>query len=112
MANLPDVRPRSNENAVSRHSQGETGCAQRKTLSAVETRSRLCLGIDGLRSRRSVHYIKGPVGAVLMLEAVDEHEAEKHINLLPMVEHGLLSVEILPLTPFTGFSAFFATPTI
>lgn len=60
---------------------------------------------------RSVHYIKGPVGAVLMLEAVDEQEAEKHIKQLPMVEHGLLSVEILPLTPFTGFAALFASPT-
>ena len=60
---------------------------------------------------RSVHYITGPVGAVLMLEAVDEHEADEHVKKLPMVEQGLLSVEILPLTPFTGFEALFATPT-
>ena len=60
---------------------------------------------------RSIHYIKGPSGAVLMLEARDEEEAEKHIMELPMVEHGLLSVEILPLTPFTGIAALFASPT-
>jgi hypothetical protein len=60
---------------------------------------------------RSIHYIKGPVGAVLMLESVDEQEAEKHVKQLPMVEQGLLSVEILPLTPFTGFAALFASPT-
>ena len=60
---------------------------------------------------RSAHYIKGPVGAVLLLETVDEQEAEKHVKKLPMVEQGLLSVEILPLTPFTGFEALFASPT-
>ena len=60
---------------------------------------------------RSIHYIKGPSGAVLMLEARDEEEAKKHVMKLPMVEHGLLSVEILPLTPFTGFAALFAAPT-
>ena len=60
---------------------------------------------------RSMHFIKGPVGAVLMLEVGDEQEAEKHVKQLPMVEHGLLSVEILPLTPFTGFAALFAPPT-
>ena len=46
-----------------------------------------------------------------MLEAVDEHEADEHVKKLPMVEQGLLSVEILPLTPFTGFEALFASPT-
>ncbi len=60
---------------------------------------------------RSIHYINGPVGAVLMLEAADEQEAEKHLKHLPMVKHGLLSAEILPLTPFTGFAALFASPT-
>lgn len=60
---------------------------------------------------RSVHYIRGPLGAVLLLETVDEEEAEKHVKHLPMVEHGLLSFEILPLTPFTGFAALFASPT-
>lgn len=60
---------------------------------------------------RSIHYIKGPAGAVLFFEAVDEQEVEKNVMQLPMVEHGLLSVEILPLTPFTGVAALFASPT-
>ena len=61
---------------------------------------------------RSIHYIKGPIGAVLLLEVNDEHEAETHIGRLPMVEQGLLSVEILPLTPYAGFAALFeAKPT-
>ena len=60
---------------------------------------------------RSAHYIKGPSGAVLLLETVDQQEAEEHVQQLPMVEHGLLSVEILPLTPFTGLETLFASPT-
>lgn len=60
---------------------------------------------------RAVHYIdggQGPLGAVLMLEVGDRDEAESHVGRLPMVEHGLLSVEILPLSPFTGFATLFA----
>jgi hypothetical protein len=57
---------------------------------------------------RSIHYIKGPVGAILFLETSDDKEAALHVGKLPMVEHGLLSVEILPLTPFAGLAALFA----
>ena len=60
---------------------------------------------------RSVHYIdggQGPAGAVLMLEVGDRDEAESHLGRLPMVEHGLLNVEILPLSPFTGLATLFA----
>ena len=61
---------------------------------------------------RLVHYIEGghgPVGAVLMLEVGYRDEAESQLGRLPMVEHGLLSVEILPLSPFTGLATLFAT---
>ena len=30
---------------------------------------------------------------------------------LPLVEHGLLSVEVLQLSPFTGFATLFAPTT-
>jgi hypothetical protein len=56
---------------------------------------------------RTAYYIKGPVGAVLMLEASDEHEAGEHVSQLPLVEAGLLTCEILALTPFTGFASLF-----
>ena len=59
---------------------------------------------------RSAHYIdggEGPVGAVLLLEVGAREEAEAHVNRLPMVEHGLLSVEILQLGPFTGLATLF-----
>ncbi len=60
---------------------------------------------------RSAHYIEGPAGAVLLLEAGSRAEAEGHVNTLPMVAHGLLSVEVLALTPFTGLATLFAPPT-
>lgn len=60
---------------------------------------------------RSIHYIKGPVGAVLAFEADDEADVAAHVAGLPLVEKGLVSVEILPLMPFIGFAALFASPT-
>ena len=59
---------------------------------------------------RSVHFIKGPAGAVLLFEAGDEKEVESHVGRLPLVEAGVVNVEILSLTPFTGFAALFAAP--
>jgi hypothetical protein len=61
---------------------------------------------------RAQHYVRGergPVGAVLLLEAGGRAEAERHLKQLPLVEHDLLHVEVLPLAPFTGFAALFAT---
>jgi len=60
---------------------------------------------------RSIHFIKGPVGAVLLFEAGDEKEVEARVGQLPLVEAGLVNVEVLALTPFTGFAALFASPT-
>jgi muconolactone delta-isomerase len=59
---------------------------------------------------RSVHFIKGPTGAVLLFEAGDEQEVEAHLGQLPMVASGVATVEVLPLVPFTGWAALFASP--
>jgi hypothetical protein len=56
---------------------------------------------------RSAHYLEGG-GAVLLLEAASRGEAESHLNRLPLVEHAIVSVEILPLKPFSAFSSLFA----
>ena len=58
---------------------------------------------------RAIHFIKGPVGAILMIEAGDDQEVQFQVGQLPLVEAGMVSVEILALTPFTGFAALFAT---
>lgn len=59
---------------------------------------------------RSVHFIKGPLGAVLMFEAGDEKEVEAHVGQLPLVKAGAVTVEILPLVPYTGSALLFASP--
>lgn len=58
---------------------------------------------------RSAHYRADVPGAVLMLEAADLSEATKVVESLPMVQAGLLKTEILPLEPYTGFEALFAS---
>lgn len=60
---------------------------------------------------RSVHYIQGshgPAGAALLLECGTGPEAEAYVQQLPLVEHDLVTAEVLPLTPFTGFASLFA----
>ncbi len=62
---------------------------------------------------RSLHFIQGghgPAGAALLLECATQHEAENHLKSLPLVEHNLATVEVLALTPFTGFAMLFASP--
>lgn len=55
---------------------------------------------------RSIHFFPGP-GAVLHVEAKDHPEAEAYVNRLPMVQAGLVAVEVLPLRPFTGLASLF-----
>jgi muconolactone delta-isomerase len=64
---------------------------------------------------RSIHYIdgsQGPVGAALLFEVKDQEAVEAHLKQLPLVEHGLVSVEVLPLSPFTGIATLFAPTTV
>jgi muconolactone delta-isomerase len=60
---------------------------------------------------RAIHFIRGPAGAVLMFEAGDQKEVEEQVAQLPLVAHGLASIEVLPLAPFTGWAVLFAAPT-
>lgn len=60
-------------------------------------------------SVRSIHFFSGSGrGAVLHIEASDRAQAESLVNQLPMVDAGLLEVEILSLAPFIGLQALFA----
>lgn len=60
-------------------------------------------------SLRAIHFFSGPGrGAVLHIEASDRAQAESLVNQLPMVEAGLLEVELLTLAPFIGLQALFA----
>jgi hypothetical protein len=55
-------------------------------------------------------YFRGDVrSAVLILECGSPGEAERLIETLPLVEKKLISFEIVPLIPYTGFSRLFST---
>jgi hypothetical protein len=63
---------------------------------------------------RSMYYIpgdEGPIGAVLILEAEDREEADCYLGQLPMVEQGVVSLETLPLVPYSGFKMHFGQET-
>ena len=60
---------------------------------------------------RSIHFIKGPVGAALLFEAGDQKAVEGKVAELPLVASDLAAVEVLPLVPFTGWELLFATAT-
>lgn len=46
--------------------------------------------------------------AVLVLECADAHEARAVLDTLPLAQAGLITFEILPLIPYSGFARLFA----
>lgn len=77
-------------------------------IARVETQKAWDLVAAGVM--RTIHYIAGG-GAVMMFETADRAEAERHVAALPIVEAGLVDVDVLELEPYTGFAALFAAPT-
>ncbi len=45
--------------------------------------------------------------AVIILEAEDKATAQDALNSLPMVLAGLITFELIPLSPYTGFARLF-----
>lgn len=58
---------------------------------------------------RSVWYRGDRPGAVLLLECESEAAAKEAAASLPMVEAGLLDVEVIPLGAYDGIASLFAT---
>jgi hypothetical protein len=61
---------------------------------------------------RTAHFIQAadapfPQGVTLTFEADTAARAQAMMDDLPMVAEGLIDVEILPLAPFTAYSALF-----
>ncbi len=54
---------------------------------------------------RELYFRQPPdrAGAVLVLECVDLDEARHVLSTLPLVKHGLIDWELIPLGPFTSF---------
>ena len=57
---------------------------------------------------RSIYYFADMGGAVLLYEATSLAEAQAAIDQLPMGQAGVLTFEIIPLKPYTGFQQLFA----
>ncbi len=47
--------------------------------------------------------------AVLVLECADPEEAAQQLSDLPLVTAGLIEFELIPLSPYSGFSRLFAS---
>ncbi len=60
---------------------------------------------------RELYFRQDWHGAVLILECLDSNEANETLNSLPLVKEGLITFEIIPLTPYTGFARLFASET-
>ena len=46
--------------------------------------------------------------AVLILECADSAEAQQVLSTLPLVKEGLITFDIIPLMPYSGFARLFA----
>jgi muconolactone delta-isomerase len=56
---------------------------------------------------REIYFVKDERRAVLLLECENAAEAQEIINILPLVQAGLIAFEILPLTPYPGIERLF-----
>ena len=56
---------------------------------------------------REMYFRNDREEAVLILECRDVHEAAILLQTLPLVEHGLISFELIPLKAYPGFARLF-----
>jgi hypothetical protein len=63
---------------------------------------------------RTLWYIPGnghPLGTVALLECVDLDEAKRQCQKFPFVVNGIVSLDLIPLSPCTAYELLFAAPT-
>ncbi len=56
---------------------------------------------------REIHFRDDRPDAVLLLECPDLDMAERALSSLPLVKAGLISFEVIPLRPYSGFERLF-----
>jgi hypothetical protein len=56
---------------------------------------------------REIYFSQDRHEAVLILECVDGPEAQQVLNSLPLVKAGLITFDIIPLVPYSGFGRLF-----
>jgi hypothetical protein len=57
---------------------------------------------------RELYFRRDRQEAILILECQDTQEATRVLESLPLVAHGLISFEVIPLIPYPGFERLFA----
>ena len=58
---------------------------------------------------REIYFREDAQIAVLILECESREEAQKALGTLPLVRKGLITFEVIPLVPYTGFLRLFAS---
>jgi hypothetical protein len=56
---------------------------------------------------REAYFRQDPSEGVLMLECTDTEEAYEILASLPLVREGLITFDVIPLGPYSGFSRLF-----
>jgi muconolactone delta-isomerase len=56
---------------------------------------------------RELYFRRDRPEAVLILECKDTHEANQALSSLPLVKNGLITFDVIPLTPYPGFERLF-----
>ncbi len=56
---------------------------------------------------RELYFRQDEHCAVLMLECANVEEAHAVLNTLPLVKEGLITFEVIPLVPYSGFARLF-----
>ena len=57
---------------------------------------------------REMYFDRDRHTAVIMLECADVEQARQVLDTLPLVQAGLITFDVIPLIPYTGFSRLFA----
>ena len=57
---------------------------------------------------RELYFRQDRPEAVLVLESASLDEARQVLDSLPLVKHGLITFELIPLKPYPGFERLFA----
>jgi hypothetical protein len=56
---------------------------------------------------REIYFHQAQHTAILMLECAGVDEAQQVLSTLPLVQAGLISFDVIPLVPYSGFGRLF-----
>lgn len=56
---------------------------------------------------REIYFSQAEHTAVLILECTDTSEAHQVLNTLPLVRAGLITFQVIPLIPYSGWARLF-----